>query len=222
MNYLSHFYIDEQPQNSAAYHLGLILPDISRGLVKGLGRHTALGNESEFFINLNEGCCKHLAADKRFHASHFFEEGSAKCLDMVKQLPFQETIHRKWFIGHILFEMLLDRLLVQHLPIVAPRFYSYMNQIEETKLADFMNSHNCIDTVRFLRNFEHFRKVGYIANYPDNNLFAYSLSRVLMRAGLPALSFADKQILMEGVQELESGFFANRQALLYELKNVFE
>jgi hypothetical protein len=43
-----------------------------------------------------------------------------------------------------------------------------------------------------------------------------------MRAGLPALSFADKQILMEGVQELESGFFANRQALLYELKNVFE
>jgi hypothetical protein len=64
--------------------------------------------------------------------------------------------------------------------------------------------------------------VGYIANYPDNNLFAYSLSRVLMRAGLPALSFADKQILMEGVQELESGFFANRQALLYELKNVFE
>lgn len=181
-----------------------------------------LGNESAFFVDLNEGCSKHLAADKRFHASLFFEKGSAQCLEVVKNLPFQETIQRKWFIGHILFEMLLDRLLVQHAPSVAPRFYSYMRQIEEQKLADFMNHHNCTDTVRFLRNFEHFRKVGYIANYTDNNLFAYSLSRVLMRAGLPPLSFADKHILMEGVQELESGFFANRQALLYELKNVFE
>jgi hypothetical protein len=222
LNFLSHFYIDEQPHKSAAYHLGLILPDISRGLVKGLGRHPTLIIENEFFMDLNEGCRKHLAADKRFHASPFFEHGSAQCLEMIKQLPFQEIIHRKWFIGHILFEMLLDRLLVQHITIVAPRFYNYMRQIEENKLADFMNHHNCSDTVRFLRNFEHFRKVGYIANYPDNNLFAYSLSRVLMRAGLPPLSFADKQILMEGVQQLESRFFANRQALLYELKNVFE
>ena len=222
MNYLSHFYIDEQAQKSAAYHLGLILPDISRGLVKGLGRHTALGNESEFFINLNEGCSKHLAADKRFHASHFFEEGSAKCLEKVKQLPFQETIHRKWFIGHILFEMLLDRLLVQHVPIVAPRFYSYMRQIEETKLADFMNSHNCIDTVRFLRNFEHFRKVGYIANYPDNNLFAFSLSRIILKAGLPALSLTDKIVLQECVWELEANRFKESQGVLFELKEVFK
>lgn len=222
MNFLSHFYIDEHPQKSAAYHLGLILPDISRSLVKGLGRHKSLGIETAFFIDLNEGCSRHLAADKRFHASPFFEHGSAQCLEMVKQLPFQETIHRKWFIGHILFEMLLDRLLVQHVQTVAPRFYSFMRQIDESKLADFMNHHNCTDTARFLRNFEHFRKVGYIAKYPDNNLFAYSLSRVLMSAGLPSLSFGDKQILMEGVQELESGFFANRQALLYELKNVFE
>jgi hypothetical protein len=222
VNYLCHFFIDEDAAKSPAFHLGLILPDISRGLVSGLGRHPEAWGDSQFNKDLNKGCAFHLAADKRFHQSAFFEHGSSYCLQKVKEIPFSQELNRKWFIGHILFEMLMDRLLVQHMPILVSRFYNNLNLIDAADLREFMNIHHCKDTQRFLRNFEHFRQAAYIANYPDNNLFAYSLSRVMMRVGLPGLNFEDKQILITGIRELEEGVFANRQALFYELKKVFE
>lgn len=216
MNYLCHFFIDANPDESPEYHLGLVLPDLARGQIKGL-------NKADFNKNnLLRGCKKHLIADKRFHHASFFELGSKQCIELIKKLPFTNTVERKWFIGHVLFEMLLDRLLVQHYPKVAPSFYDQLNQVDESILKNFLFEFGCIDPTRFMKGFNHFRLAAYIGNYPDNNLFAYSLSRVMKRVGLPELSFSDKVVLMEGIEEIENTMFVNRQELFLELKNIFE
>ncbi len=216
MNYLCHYFVDANPSESPEYHLGLVLPDLARGQIKGL-------NKADFKKdNLLRGCYKHLQADKRFHHSHFFEVGSKQCIEFIKKLPFTNTIERKWFIGHVLFEMLLDRLLVQHFNDVAPSFYTQLKTIDEQLLNNFLVEFNCPDIARFMKGFNHFRTAAYIANYPDNNLFAYSLSRVMKRVGLPELSFSDKVVLMEGIEEIENTMFVNRQKLFLELKNIFE
>lgn len=216
MNYLCHYFIDANPNEGPEYHLGLILPDLARGMISGLPK--ANFNESQIL----KGCQKHLLADKKFHHSQFFENGSKQCIELMKNLPFTQNLHRKWFVGHVLFEMLLDRWLVQHFTVVAPSFYSHLEAVSEDNLLAFLHKFNCPEPERFLRNYAHFCNSAYLANYPDNNLFAYSLSRVLKRVGLPELSFSDKVILMEGIVEIENTLFINRQSLFLELKNIFE
>jgi hypothetical protein len=216
VNYLCHFFIDANPQESPEYHTGLILPDLARGQVFGLNKANFLENQ------ILKGCQKHFQADKKFHHSTFFENGSKQCIDFIKKMPFTNKVERKWFIGHVLFEMLLDRLLVQHHLEVAPAFYQQIRSVDEQLLQQFLIDFKCPDPARFMRGFEHFRTAAYIGNYPDNNLFAYSLSRVLKRVGLPELSFSDKVVLMEGISEMENTMFVNRQKLFLELKNIFE
>lgn len=171
--------------------------------------------DSPIFQSIFEGAHRHLNADKRFHGSPFFQYYAEKCTDLVKQISFFEEVNRRWFIGHILFEMLLDRLLVQHFPTVAPFFYQELRKIKNEDFIQFIKAFGAKEPERVWTGFEHFRQAGYIANYPDNNLFAYSLSRVLMRVGLPPLSFADRCLLIEGVETLERTVFANRQQVFF-------
>jgi hypothetical protein len=219
MNYLSHFYV-HQNGNNPHYSLGLIFPDLSRGFVKLPGKL-----ESSVYGNLHAmaaGCMQHYQADKQFHASPFFEWGTHTCTQMLNNAKFTETVNRRWFMGHVLFEMLLDRLLINHQPQVGIDFYADLQELSLKDMQQFVSFHQHNDYDRFLRFFEHFRSVAYIQNYPDNNLFAFSLSRIMKKAGLAELSLPDKIVLQECVWDLESNAFKNVQSVLFELKEVFK
>ena len=219
LNYLSHFYIHQLGENPQ-YTSGLIFPDLARGFVKKPGNLTL-----ESYAHLEDfakGCQQHYAADKIFHASAFFHWGTQQCTQMVKAAQFESEVQRRWFIGHILFELLLDRILVRHQPKVAIDFYENLQKLEQNHLQEFISLHDHKEKDRFLRFFEHFRIASYIKNYTDNNLFAYSLSRIMMKAGLPQLTLIDKVVLQECVLELENSAFKNVQQILLELKEVFK
>jgi hypothetical protein len=141
---------------------------------------------------------------------------------MLNKAKFTETVNRRWFMGHVLFEMLLDRLLINHQPQVGIDFYADLQELRLNDMQQFVSFHQHNDYDRFLRFFEHFRSVAYIQNYPDNNLFAFSLSRIMKKAGLAELSLPDKIVLQECVWDLESNAFKNVQSVLFELKEVFK
>ncbi|OYU94749.1 MAG: hypothetical protein CFE21_13745 [Bacteroidetes bacterium B1(2017)] len=219
MNFLSHFYIHQQGPNPL-YSTGLVLPDLARGFVKHPGK---LENTNyAHLLDLALGCRQHYLADKVFHGSEFFTWGTHQCTEVVKQAKFETQVERRWFIGHILFELLLDRILVRHQPQVAIDFYENLRLLQANELNEFISLHEHKEKDRFLKFFEHFRKAAYIHNYPDNNLFAFSLSRIIIRAGLPELSHADKIVLQECVWQLEANQFKNAQGILIELKEVFK
>lgn len=219
MNFLSHFYVHQQDHNPL-YSLGLIFPDITRGYVKGAGKKAV--QHYPGFESLALGCHRHYEADKRFHGSSFFEWGTHVCIQKLKKANFESAVERRWFIGHILFELMLDRILVRHQPKVAEDFYGQLNEVDAGGLNQFISLHEHRETDRFLKFFEHFRKAAYIRNYPDNNLFAFSLSRIILRAGLPQLTLADKVVLQECVLDLEENELKHAQSLLLELKELFK
>jgi hypothetical protein len=202
------------------YTAGLVLPDLTRGFVKNLGKLKE--HDYGIYEPLAAGCLQHYSADKIFHGSAFFEWGTHACVEAVKRMRFESEVARKWFIGHILFELLVDRILVRHKPSVASDFYAQLNTLDQTELNQFISLHEHTNKDSFLKFYVHFRKVAYIKNYTDNNLFAYSLSRIILKAGLPALTLTDKMVLQECVWELEENEFKNAQQLLIELKEVFK
>jgi len=219
LNYLSHYYVHQKGENPL-YTLGLVFPDLSRGFVKQPGKLDA-----QIYAHLNPlalGCLQHYQADKLFHASEFFKWGTEICTDVLKQAQFQGTVERRWFIGHVLFEMLVDRILVRHKAKVGLDFYADLNLIHVNDIRAFISLHTHQEEDRFMRFFEHFRKAAYIRNYPDNNLFAFSLTRIMIKAGLPELSMANKIVIQECVWELESTAFKNAQSILFQLKEVFK
>jgi hypothetical protein len=118
--------------------------------------------------------------------------------------------------------MLLDRILIRHKNQVGKDFYDDLNRVEIQSILTFIQLHPNKESERFIRFFEHFRKAAYIRNYTDNNLFAFSLSRIMMKAGLPELSLSNKIVVQECVWELEENAFKNAQSILFELKEVFK
>ena len=196
------------------------MPDLGRGFVKSFKQTSSIDDFE--FQNLYAGCSKHYEADKIFHASEFFKWGSKVCVDLLKVTPFQELVERRWFIGHVLFEMLLDRILVRHKPKVLSDFYENLNLADTQTLQKFFILNHSVDIEKFMNFFIHFRRVGYIKNYTDNNLFVYSLNRLFMRAKLPPLSLYDQVLMQECLLFLEDTEFKRVDELLLRLKQVFE
>ncbi|MCG9881012.1 MAG: hypothetical protein MH472_10485 [Bacteroidia bacterium] len=219
MNYLSHYYV-HQKNTSPLYSLGLIFPDISRGFVKNPGKLNTVHYQE--LAPLAEGCLQHYEADKQFHSSEFFDWGTKTCIELLKNTPFEGSVDRRWFMGHVLFEMLVDRILIRHKPKVGADFYSELRGIEHQMVKSFLELHEAREIEKFLKYFEHFRSAAYIQNYPDNNLFAFSFSKIMRKVGLDELSLTNKIILQECVLALEEGAFKNVQQLLFELKEIFK
>lgn len=185
MNYFSHFFLDHYPNNTP-FNVGLILPDITRGQVKTFKPiKTALNNYQNEII---KGCHTHYAADKKFHASTLFDDLVKSASLHLNQAEFKEPVNRKWFMAHIMAELMLDRLLIEtHQPLL-DSFYSHLATVDSDELAIVLQTYEIADNKRFFDFFDHFRTVQYLYHYIDNNKFVYSLNRILMKAGIPSLS----------------------------------
>lgn len=219
LNFLSHYFVHHKKDNPY-YNLGLILPDLARGSIKKYRPNNQ--NGSVEFQSILAGCYTHMEDDKKFHGSSFFNEGSAACLNAIKANVDLVMVERKWFLGHILFEMLMDRLLVRHYYGIGKQFYADFKLVELSVLDGFLNLQGVKETEKLLRMFYYFRETGYILNYTDNNLFSYSLSRVMMRAGLPELGFHERRDLMYVVLDLEENWFGEVYSRIFEMKQIFE
>jgi hypothetical protein len=217
LNYFLHHILDAIPQNH--YHnLGLLLPDMAKHFVANF-RH--LHTHNMYHIQLATGCAQHLETDKRFHASSFFEHYSMLINQMLKNGNFSSSFKRKWFVAHVLFELMLDRAMVKTYPHLVDEMYDGLYQISISELQSFITANNCINVEIFIQRFEHFRDVAFIRYYTDNNKLIYSLDRVMQKVRLPMLQENDKQILMKIIVDLEKCYFAEGKKLLHEIKEIF-
>lgn len=215
MNYLSHFFVDGVP-NQHEYNTGLLLPDITRGKIKSF-RHELDFNTSQS-VAFFKGCTAHYAADKKFHASSFFNDVLSFSSSLINGAPFSEDLNRKWFLAHILAELMLDRILVKRFPKVLDDFYLSLQAIDDNRLADFLKLYGIVDLDSFFEFFNHFRKVQYIYYYTDNNKFVYSLNRIMIRAGVSAISDFDQLVLQDVILQLEEKLTEDTNGLIKQLK----
>lgn len=220
MNYLSHFYVDHIPDNHY-YNAALILPDITKRWVKTFKQPAPSSQFSESQFQLLAGCLKHYRSDQQFHASSFFEHYQDTINRALKKVPFSNAVHRKWFIAHILTELLIDRQLVNLHPTVVDAFYHSLSEVKMEELLPFLTFYGMAETADFVTFFNHFREVKYIYYYADNNKFLYSLNRIMMRVGIAELNATDSGLLLDVILSIEQTYMPEPATLLNELKGVF-
>lgn len=220
MNYLSHYIIDHR-NNDPYYNTALILPDFCKRWIKNFNNPPPPDTFSENEVALLAGCLKHYESDKRFHGSVFFQKYEALISDAIKQETFSIHFTRKWFVAHVLMELLIDRVFVKQLSFHVDAFYDSLNGINDTVLDSFLMYYGILDTAEFFKQFNHFRSVKYIYYYADNNKFLYSLNRIMMRVGIQELSENDAEKLLAIILRIEANHMHDATNLLGELKSVF-
>ncbi|MFN9519639.1 MAG: hypothetical protein ACK574_07885 [Bacteroidota bacterium] len=219
MNYLAHYYIDNQVGN-AHYNAGLIIPDLARGYFKaGLLHHVDASNNP--YKDIFAGCVQHIASDKKFHASAFFVHYLNEVNAVIKKTAFSQNLQRKWFLAHILFELLLDRTILKSHQVYVDRFYEDLGALTDKDLTIFIGSIGVTAPDGFITRYRHFTQVQYIRYYTDNNKFVYSLNRIMIRAGLSELNITDALNLRQVVLELENTYFAAQENILNEMRHIF-
>lgn len=220
MNYLSHFFIDHNPGKH--YHnTGLILPDVCKKWIKNFHQPPLPHPLSHELSQLHQGTVKHYIADKKFHASNFFNSHVSAFTQAVNQAGLSERVQRKWFIAHIAFELMLDRMLVNYYPEKVDAFYESLLFIEKKVLKQFLLHYGMSDAEEFFKFYSHFTAVQYIYYYPNNNKFIYSLNRIMIRAGLKAMDETDGNKLLAALLKLENDYFADAEKQVYNLRQIF-
>lgn len=197
MNYFSHYYFDHKEGNHY-YNAGLVLPDFARSAAGEKNINTRLifdEHTQPDFYHLNQGCEAHYATDGFFHNCDFFHHNN-KLFDGLfaeHQLPRQGQ--RLWFLSHILFEMVLDRVLIRlHLPKLND-FYTSLRTVELSKIIEFLALSGKDGSDRFSKFWNGFLEAQYLQYYLIDEKLIYSLNRVLQRAKQPELSNEQVEIL---------------------------
>lgn len=203
MNYLSHYYVDRLPKDPY-YATGLVLPDLVRTAtpkyrVKAINSHaTHTQILPVHFQSLQRGVNKHFEVDNHFHASYIFYNVQQNVKELVNATPFSPNINRKYFLAHIMVELLLDYFLIQQYPDLPKHFYQHITQANTTILTNFLSKQHKLPasaTTAFATSFQHFISTQYLHHYQKISGVVYALSRVYEYATKIKLNTNDYDLL---------------------------
>lgn len=214
MNYLSHYFTDYQP-GRPHFNAGLILPDLLvRCNRKWRVRKLDLPEEAPLPVQeLAMGCNQHQMRDHLFHTSPEFE-GEADQLKMaLRNNGFRKLPFRASFMGHIIIEMLLDRLLVHDHPELLSSFYGDLEQVADAELLAF-GRHADFNAAAFLPYYQRFLEARYLGSYVHNEQFIFALNRIFSRIGHPTIDGPLELVFVEILEATERNLKPRYKRLL--------
>ncbi len=220
MNYFSHYAIDHI-QDNHDFNTGLLLPDITKKKIRTFKLTENSQIVPNHFQQLHLGCLQHYLSDKIFHSSDFFQKHADLLNYKLKNSGLSNFAERKWFISHVMLELLIDRVIIKEHIYLLDDFYHSLNKVDENNLRQFLHYFGMENSDEFFVFFNHFRSVQYIYHYTDNKKFMYSLNRIMLRAGLNELNIIDNNILEGVLVDFEQTYFNNSNELLNNLKSIF-
>lgn len=139
MNYISHFYSLE---NKSAYSsLGVLLPDIFPRFSYFHNKFFLRFDVSKLSIEEEEiwrGITVHYSDDIFFHESTFFKHGMQRIEEEMKKDPCLSNLKRKYLISHVLYELILDHLIIQRFPNIVYEIYNHLEFADIGVLNSFL------------------------------------------------------------------------------------
>ena len=180
MNFLSHFYFDRDTTN--CYHtLGTVLPDLLKNADKNIIIHPEkLAHPDPPINDIITGWRKHLEVDKYFHSSDFFITRSSELRKLLTP-AVQGSPVKPFFLGHIALELILDNLLLTTDKVSVDNFYDHLRSCSLDTIKEFLNFSGLMETDKFFRFYESFKKSRYLETYADTQQISYALKRICMR-----------------------------------------
>jgi hypothetical protein len=216
MNFLAHFYLDRL-HTSSHFVVGAATPDllsiynselrIKAGHVDHLSAEKRALVEPQFLLGLE----RHFHADRVFHSSTLFSEETHFLSRLMAERFPEQDLPRKYFIAHILLELLLDKVLIHHDPAILPDYYAHFERL--APYADLRHGTEIV-SAHPMTNYEHFLQKfvenKYLYHYTKYDHLIYILRRLLRRVGIEHSHFLDDprfEQLMHDFEKRIEGYF---------------
>jgi hypothetical protein len=213
MNFIAHYHFYRQ--DDKYYNLGLVLPDLVKNFCKIHLRPNKQFQHPQLRA-LNNGSLMHLSSDKLFHNSNFFRQCEDLCgylMDAKANWP------RKWFLNHLLSEILLDRVIIDKNPQIVDQFYKDIGSVNHEQVELYLKLNDIHNYQNFTTALQRFVNVAFIFEYKHNEKIILALGRVYSRLGIAyEWTDADKNHLLEHIPILLNFIELELDKLEKELK----
>lgn len=214
MNFISHYFYD--CNNNPYHNVGLVLPDLVRSFTQ---KHLNLNLNEEYNdqeIQLLNGCIKHFQKDKFFHQSDFFESSIHKITNVIGN---QASWPRKFFLNHVLVEILLDRVLLDKNPKLCDEFYLQLKSVDLEILSSFLVKNGVLNVDYFIQGYLKFIQISFIYDYLDNKKIVTALSQLYKKVGIDyQFTESNKQFFDDNLSLMIEIIKDNESELIKEIK----
>jgi len=210
MNFLSHFYLDQHVDDSL-YIVGIATPDllsIFDSNVRLKERKLPIPMENSATpeqLSIYNGALRHFHVDRIFHSSDFFHKETQLISRLLKAEFKDPPIHRGFFIGHILLELVMDRILVQKDINLVHRYYTHFEKFG-VKLMEQKTEWLCRRPLpgydAFLVRFIERKHLHY---YKDWDFLKDILRRMLNYVQIDNTQFIDHPAFIEIMEKYQAG-----------------
>lgn len=210
MNFIAHFYVDKHVDDGL-FFVGVSTPDwvsifdrnvrVKANLLPLIMENEATPAELSFY----NGVMRHLEIDRDFHSSEFFAFETQEIMRLIDRHLGKERVPRSFFVAHVLFELVLDKVLIQSEPSLLPTYYRHLESCSlkrMVQLTEWITSTPLPGYDAFLQRFIAKR---YLYQYTDWDHLIYVLRRILERVRLRQVEYLYEPAFMRVLQEYEEG-----------------
>lgn len=159
---------------------------------------------------------KHFQKDVFFHQSEFFESSVYGVSNVIGN---HATWPRKFFLNHVLVEILLDRVLLDRELNLCDEFYLQLKSVDIELLAHFLRKNNVENTEIFIQSYLRFIQISFIYDYLDNKKIITALSQLYKKVRIDyQFTKENKQFFDDHLPQLIQVIKDNEINLIKELK----
>lgn len=134
------------------------------------------------------GTQQHLDDDRRFHRCQAFVEISSELSTAFRDMLSGNARFRPAFLGHVVTELVLDRILILEDPVQLDRYYEVLQQVDPCEVQAAVNRMARGGTTQELALLiERFCEVRFLDDYRTPEGLLYRLNQVLKRIKLAQL-----------------------------------
>ena len=210
MNYFAHAI---RHLDRPAFLAGLALPDwlsVVDRKVRLRAKHIE-AQRGELDTEQNEiadGILQHLEDDRWFHGTEGFYQVTAQVGAAFRKVLGEEETWRCGFLGHIVSELLLDSVLIEHRPELLDEYYAVMNSWNPHQIEAVVNLVGTQPTTNVVRFVELFIAERFLFDYQDDTTLLRRLNQVMRRVSLTPLPAECREALQEGREHVRNGLHA--------------
>lgn len=196
MNFISHYFLDKELDDSC-FFIGISTPDLlsvfdrairlKENRLPLLMENEATPEEVSFY----NGVLRHFEVDALFHSSPFFHEETARISQLMRQTFPGFGFHRLFFVSHVLFELLLDKILIDQHPDLLPAYFSYFEQQKPAYISQLTQWVTRTEIPGYEKYYEKFVQRKHLYLYSDWKYVIYVLKRILQRVRVAKFGYLD-------------------------------
>jgi len=185
VNFLSHYYIDST--DNEYFNCGLALPDLVSVVDRKLKKIDVFNPDIISHFHINQGWNRHLLTDKVFHNSDIFTQQNKNIKLLWLELGLPTSDVKLFFIAHILFELLLDRWILNHDKSWADKFYKDLSDCDIQQVSAFCFSSKPEYSFKFSQFLDRFLLHQWVYQYQSEVGLLTAINKISERMNLPGI-----------------------------------